>query len=126
MLVYRIWVAIGAVMGALAVAGAAYAAHAPIDPARLRAVSSGVQMQGWHALALVACGLLGTAGGWPAHLAGALFLLGTVLFAGAVWSPVFGGPTLGMTAPVGGTMLMAGWLALAVAGWGVFRAPGSP
>ena len=123
MLVYRIWLALGSLMGALAVAAAAYAAHAAVDPARLRAISSAVQMQGWHALALVACGLLGAAGGWPVHVAGTLFLLGTLLFAGAAWSPSFGGPSLGMTAPVGGTMLMLGWLALAFA---AFRAPGSP
>ena len=126
MIVYRTWVALGAVMGALAVAAAAYAAHAPIDEGRMRAVASGVQMQGWHAIALIACGLLGAAGGWPVHVAGTLFLVGTALFAGAVWSPVFGGPPLGMTAPVGGTMLILGWLALAVAGLGAFRAPGSP
>lgn len=123
MFVYRIWLALGAVMGAVAVGAAAYVAHAAIDPTRLRAVSSAVQMQGWHALALVACGLLGAAGGWPVHVAGTLFLLGTVLFAGAAWSPSLGGPSLGMTAPVGGTMLMAGWLALAAA---ALRAPGSP
>ena len=115
MQVYRVWLVSGALMGALAVAGAAYAAHAPIDPARLRAVQAGVQMQGWHALALLACGLLGPAAGWPAHAAGVLFLGGLLLFAGAVWSPVLGGPFLGMTAPVGGTLLIAGWLALALA-----------
>lgn len=115
-MVLRVWIVLGGVMGALAVAAAAYSAHAAIDPGRVRAVSSAVQMQGWHALALVACGLLGTAGGWPVHVAGALFLVGTLLFAGAVWVPQFGGPGLGMTAPVGGTMLMAGWVALAVAG----------
>ena len=102
-------------MGALAVAAAAYAAHAAIDPNRAKALASAVQMQGWHALAIVAVGLLGTAAGWPGHLAGALFLIGTALFCGAVYSPLFGGPSLGMTAPVGGTMLILGWLALAVA-----------
>ena len=110
---YRVWIGLGGVMGALAVAAAAYSAHAPIDPARVRAVSSAVQMQGWHALALVACGLWGAAGGWPVHVAGALFLVGTLLFAGAVWVPQFGGPGLGMTAPVGGVLLMLGWVALA-------------
>ena len=109
----RLWVAIGALMGAAAVAGAAYAAHAPIDPARTRALSSAVQMQGWHALALVACGLWAIYGGWPVHLAAALFLLGTLLFCGAVYIPLFGGPSLGMTAPVGGSMLIIAWLVLA-------------
>lgn len=113
----RAWFVIGALDGALAVAFAAYAAHAPIDPARTRAVASAVQMQGWHAMALLACGLLGTAGGWPVHIAATLFVLGTALFCGAVWIPQFGGPSLGMIAPVGGTMLIAGWVALALAGW---------
>ena len=115
MQVYRGWLALGAVVGALAVAGAAFAAHAAIEPGRLRAVNSAVQMQGWHALALVACGLLGAYGGWPVHLAGALFVAGLALFCGAVWIPQFGGPALGMAAPVGGTMLIIGWLALAFA-----------
>ena len=111
----RTWLVAGSLLGATAVAAAAYAAHAPIDPARQRAVASAIQMQGWHALALLACGLLGTQGGWAVQAAGTLFLLGTILFAGAVWVPQFGGPTLGMTAPTGGIMLILGWLALAVA-----------
>ena len=115
MLPSRLWLTLGALMGALAVAAAAYGAHAPLEPGRMRAVSASVQMQGWHALALVACGLIGGWGGWPVHVAGALFTLGTVLFAAAVWVPQFGGPSLGMVAPVGGTMLMLGWLALALA-----------
>lgn len=117
MQVFRLWLAAGALLGGLAVAAAAYAAHAPIDPARARALASAVQMQGWHALALVAVGLLGLLlpGGALLHAAAALFLLGVLLFCGAVYVPLFGGPSLGMTAPVGGTALMLGWLALAVA-----------
>ena len=120
---YRLWLALGALTGGLAVAAAAYAAHAPIDPARTRALASAVQMQGWHALALVACGLLGAAGGWPVHVAGTLFIVGMLLFCGAVYVPLFGGPGLGMVAPVGGTMLIAGWAALLLA---ALRAPAGP
>lgn len=116
-MVLRGWILAGGVMGALAVLAAAYAAHATVEPGRVRAVSSAVQMQGWHALALVACGLVGTGGGWWVQGAGWLFLVGTVLFAGAVWLPLFGGPGLGMVAPVGGIMLMVGWVALGVGGW---------
>ena len=111
----RIWLGIGAAYGGLAVAAAAYAAHAAVDPARMRALSGAVQMQGWHALALLACGLWGAAGGWPVTAAGALFGVGTLLFCGAVWVPQFGGPGLGMVAPAGGTMLMAGWAMLLLA-----------
>ncbi len=115
MQVVKLWMVFGALCGALSVAAAAYAAHAPLDPARARSMASAVQMGGWHALALVAVGLLGAAGGWTTHLAGGLFLLGLLLFCGAVYVPLFGGPSLGMTAPVGGTMLIAGWVVFAIA-----------
>ena len=123
MQVFRIWVAVGAVLGGLAVAGAAYAAHASIDPARARSLASAVQMQGWHALALVACGIWVQWGGWPVHVAACLFLVGTLLFCGAIWAPLLGGPGIGGVAPFGGTLLMAGWLALALS---AFRAPAGP
>ena len=49
-------------------------------------VRSAVQMQGWHALALVLAGLWAPRGGLLAHLAGAAFALGMLLFCGAVYS----------------------------------------
>ncbi len=111
---YRGWVAFGALVGLLAVIAAAFAAHGTADAFAARARASAAQMLGWHALAIVACGLWGAQGGWLTHAAGALFTLGLLLFCGAVYSPAFGGPSLGMTAPVGGFLLMLGWLALAV------------
>jgi uncharacterized membrane protein YgdD (TMEM256/DUF423 family) len=83
-------------------------------------VRSGIQMQGWHALALVGVGLWAPRGGWLADLAGAAFLLGVLLFCGAVYSTALtggglpGGGLLGHAAPVGGTLLMLGWLLLTV------------
>ena len=109
---YRGWVAFGALIGLLAVIAAAGAAHG--DPAGARARASGAQMLGWHALAIVACGLWGAQGGWMTHLAALLFSAGLLLFCGAVYSPIFGGPSLGMTAPVGGGLLMLGWVALGI------------
>src|SRR3954447_10147869 len=107
---YRGWVAVGALVGLLAVIAAAAAAHGG-DPAAARSRASAAQMLGWHALALVGVGLWGALGGWWTHLAGGLFLAGLALFCGAVYSPTLGGPSLGMTAPVGGVLLMAGWAA---------------
>ena len=69
-------------------------------------------MQGWHALALVACGLWGARGGRLTHAAGGAFALGTLLFCGAVYVPLLGGPSLGRVAPVGGSLLMLGWALL--------------
>lgn len=110
MVSYRGWVAAGALVGLLAVMAAAFAAHGG-DPETARSRASGAQMLGWHAMALVAVGLWGAQGGRLGHAAGTLFVAGLVLFCGAVYSPIFGGPGLGMTAPVGGGLLMLGWVA---------------
>lgn len=114
----RLWITAGALAGLLAVALSAWAAHGlAVEPARLRMAESAIQQQGWHALALVATGLL--AERWGGRLlagAGACFLLGIVLFCGGVWFVVLRGVSPGPVAPVGGTLLMLGWLLLAIAG----------
>jgi uncharacterized membrane protein YgdD (TMEM256/DUF423 family) len=115
----RIWIASGALAGFSAVAMAAVAAHAlpqRLDPRSLHAVESAIQMQGWHALALVLTGLLVIARFGPPllpNLAGAAFLLGLLLFCGAIYANDLAGIHLGPTAPAGGLLLMAGWLLLA-------------
>lgn len=109
---YRGWVALGGLAGLLAVAAAAGAAHLPVEAGEARAIASAVQMQGWHALALLGCGLWGARGGRLVHAAGAAFLLGTLLFCGTVYAGALGGPHLGILAPVGGSLLMLGWALL--------------
>ena len=101
--------------GAGAVGMAAAAAHAltGMSPAMLHVVESGVQMQGWHALALLGCGLWAERRGGLAHWAGAAFALGTIMFCAAVYSLAFAGVSLGPVAPAGGMLLIAGWLLLA-------------
>jgi hypothetical protein len=61
----RIWIALGSLAGFGTVAMAAVAAHGleRLDPAALRMVGSAIQMQGWHALALLAAGLWSGQGG---------------------------------------------------------------
>jgi uncharacterized membrane protein YgdD (TMEM256/DUF423 family) len=78
-------------------------------------VQNALTMQGWHALALLAAGLMAERGGLFPHLAGGLFVLGLLLFCGAVWYGALSGHSLGRVAPMGGMLLMAGWLALFVA-----------
>ena len=109
---YRVWVALGAFAGLLAVAVAAGAAHLPVDGGQARAVAAAVQMQGWHALALVGCGIWGARGGGLVHAAGAAFAVGVLLFCGTVYAGALGGPHIGVLAPVGGGLLMLGWLLL--------------
>ena len=115
----RVWIGFGALTGLTGVAMAALAAHglSRLDPAALRMVNSAVQMQGWHAPALVLAGLWAPRGGRLAHLAGAAFALGTLLFCGAVYSLALAGVSWGLAAPAGGTLLMLGWALLGLSAW---------
>ena len=111
----RLWIGAGGLLGAGAVAMAAVAAHALAGQpqAVLRIMDSGVQMEGWHALALVAAGLWAERRGGLAHWAAAGFLLGTLLFCAPVYLLALTGMSLGPVAPTGGTVLIAAWLVLA-------------
>lgn len=111
----RWWVVMAALAGASAVGMAASASHGiadRLDPASLAILRSGVQMHGWHALALFGVGLWAPIGGRLAHAAGAAFSLGLLLFCGAVYALALGGPHLASLAPIGGSLLILGWLLL--------------
>ena len=112
---YRVWIGLAGLYGAGAVGMAAAAAHmlAGAPAATLRIVESGVQMQAWHALALLGCGVWARSRGGLAHWAGGAFALGTALFCGAVYAVGLGGVSLAAVAPTGGLLLIAGWLLLA-------------
>ncbi len=114
----RLWIVLGAVAGLTGVGVAALAAHglSGLDPAALRMVDSGVQIQGWHAPVLVLCGVWAHRGGLFAQLAGAAFALGTAAFCAGVYARALGGVSLGLVAPTGGVLLMLGWALLAVSG----------
>ncbi|MEO1070179.1 MAG: DUF423 domain-containing protein [Cyanobacteria bacterium J06638_6] len=122
MTVERLFIAIAAVLGGTAVAAGAFATHAlkPYLTARLLSVfETGARYQMYHALALLlvalvrgqALGSLGllTVAGWA-------FVAGTAIFSGSLYALALTGQNLlGAVAPVGGTVLMAGWGCLAVA-----------
>jgi uncharacterized membrane protein YgdD (TMEM256/DUF423 family) len=112
----NVFVALGAVAGLTGVAMAAAAAHA-IAPAALPLVQSALQMQGWHALALLFCGLWVPRGGRLAVAAGIAFIVGMLLFCGTVYAIALGGVHVGLLAPTGGTILMLGWLLLGLSAW---------
>jgi len=116
---HRVWLALGALFGLIAVALSAWAAHAAptrLDAQAQAALANGLQMQGWHALALLATGLLAERrrGRLP-NLAGAAFALGTLLFCGGVYASSIVGVSLGRVAPSGGILLMLGWALLLAA-----------
>lgn len=111
----RWWIVVAGLAGASAVAMAASASHGVadrLDPGSLAILRSGVQMHGWHALALFGVGLWAPTGGRLAHAAGVAFALGLVLFCGAVYALALGGPHVGFLAPIGGSLLILGWLLL--------------
>jgi uncharacterized membrane protein YgdD (TMEM256/DUF423 family) len=108
----RLWMVLGALAGLTAVAMAALTAHGldNIDPSSLTMIRSAIEIQGWHALALLACGLWAPRGGRLTDWAGAAFAAGIVLFCGSVYVLGLAGMHLGIIVPIGGSLLMVGWL----------------
>lgn len=101
-------------LGAAGVALAAVASHALPDPA----LAMAAQMLVLHAAAALAVSAWGARPGvsraWTN--AGTLLLLGATLFAGDFALRAFTGNRLfPMAAPIGGSTMIAGWLAVAVA-----------
>ncbi len=126
----RLWILAAAVNGFLAVALGAYAAHSlgrRVEAERVGWVEVGADYGLAHALALLGVGLLAGRTARPRltlRLAGWGFLAGSVLFSGALYvMGVTGSRVLGPIVPVGGVLLMAGWVALFAYGLGLRGAP---
>ena len=77
-----------------------------------------VQMQYYHSLGLILVGLLGLHLGssWPLRIAGALMIIGMLIFSGLIYAEqTIGIPdALGRIVPTGGSAMMASWVALAI------------
>jgi len=109
-----VWFRVGGVLGALAVAFGAYGAHGvqlrtDLSEHDKKIYETANKYHLLHSLALLAVPL-------AAHscLSGAIFLLGILLFSGTCYVHVLTG-NKGITrfTPVGGIILMIGWLSLA-------------
>lgn len=103
---------LAALSGAIAVGAGAFGAHGASGQAA-EWLRTGGQYQLIHAVAaLVALRLGAQAPGW-------LFVAGAALFAGTLYLMAAGAPRwLGAVTPIGGTLLIAGWLWLA---WAAVR-----
>lgn len=70
----------------------------------------------YHALGLIACGLVVAPRRRTLNAAGWAFVLGIACFSGSLYTLVLTGQTwLGMIAPIGGTAFIVGWVLLALA-----------
>jgi len=117
----KLLILLGAVAGAAGVVLGAFGAHAlkaRLAPDLLAAWQTAVQYHFWHALGLVAIGILALHLPASAALkwAGWLMVAGLVLFSGSLYALALTGVrTLGAVTPVGGLAWIAAWVLLAVA-----------
>ena len=126
----RIFLAIAAILGGLAVAAGAFASHALKEKLTERALEifeTGARYQMYHALALLLVALLCNSGlqtlpyeAPPPTLvtAGIAFIVGVVIFCGSLYAlSLTGIKWLGAITPLGGAAFLVGWGCLAVAAW---------
>ena len=111
---------ITAISGFFAVALGAFGTHglrAIVAPEMLAVWQTAVEYQMFHALVLLCIIIAGSR--TPNNLlcvAGWMFVVGTVLFSGSLYTLVLTGiKALGMITPLGGVLFLGGWLVLAFA-----------
>jgi uncharacterized membrane protein YgdD (TMEM256/DUF423 family) len=123
---YKIWLFCGAALGCLAVILGAFAAHGLKSylgvtgdewTAKQSNWETAARYEMYHALALLAVGLLAARrDSWAIHLAGAGMTLGTLIFSGCLYALVLTGQkALGAVVPIGGALMILGWVCLAIA-----------
>ena len=114
------WVKVSAFSGALAVAAGAFGAHGlknKVDAKMLSAWSTAASYHLIHSVAMLAL----SAGSLPGVKTGskgrslALFATGTALFSGSLYALVLTNVSkIGAITPLGGLILIAGWLSIGV------------
>lgn len=118
----RTTLAFACLMGFLAVILGAFGAHAlknHFSAVQLAIYETGVRYQMFHVFALLAAGLGGSKGDLKIlGRASFAFAAGIVIFSGSLYALVFSGVRLwGAVTPVGGILLMAGWIFMGIAFW---------
>lgn len=133
MLERRLVIAAG-VLGLTAVALGAFGAHGLRS--MVQALPDGAERLSWwqtaahyhliHALAVALAAWLASRGPTrAAAVAGACLVAGVVIFSGTLYAMALGGPRwLGAVTPLGGLSMMAGWVAVVVAGVRLARRDG--
>ena len=126
------WLRAGAIWGFLAVAIGAFGAHGlkdqfktlgdqfgPLATERPEGIfQTATHYHAFCALAVLAVGLLAATGrdGTSLQVAGWSFLSGSLIFSGSLYVLAATGiKKLGMITPIGGVLMLVGWIALVVA-----------
>ncbi len=114
----KLMVAIAAFYGMSGVAMGAFAAHAlkkRLDAYALDIIQTATHYQMIHAIAMLVVVALASAGGFQLRAPLWCFTLGIALFSGSLYALALTGiKPLGAITPIGGVMLLAGWLLLIV------------
>lgn len=124
MIMKRRFLAAGALMALLATVFGALGAHAfkpQLSPDQLESFKTATQYQFYHALALIAVGIISAH--WQDKFmlwSGYLFLSGILIFSGSIYVlstqeiSHIRAPFLGPFTPVGGLCFMAGWISFII------------
>ena len=118
----RLWIVLGAVNALLSVAAGAFGAHAlkaRLSPELLTIFETGARYHMYHALGLIAVGLVAQARPSPLlPAAGWAMLAGILLFSGSLYALALSGVrALGAITPLGGLGFLVGWALLALGAW---------
>jgi uncharacterized membrane protein YgdD (TMEM256/DUF423 family) len=115
----RFWLLVGAILGGLAVMAGAFGAHGlerlGLTDRQLANWETAARYQMYHALALAAVGLFAARRtSRSLHIAGGAMTVGTMIFSGCLYAVVLTGqPWLGAIVPIGGVLMVVGWVMLA-------------
>lgn len=116
------WIVWGALGGAVSVVAGAFGAHAlaaRLGPRELQLWETAARYLMYGSLAMILVGLFGQPGARRIDGAGWCLLAGSLIFSGTVFGLALGGPRwLGAITPIGGTLLIVGFLLFA---WAALR-----
>lgn len=115
----KLMVMLAGLFGFLGVSFGAFGAHAlkaRLTPDLLAIYRTAVEYQFWHALALLAVGVLAMSRPGPLlSSSGWCFTFGILLFSGSLYALALSGVrVLGAITPIGGLLFLVGWVLLSV------------
>ncbi|AFK01804.1 protein of unknown function DUF423 [Emticicia oligotrophica DSM 17448] len=114
----KLFLQAGALLGAIGVMIGAFGAHALkpmlLASGRFETFETGVRYQFYHAIALILVGILSkNIQNKTISYSGYCLLSGVLIFSGALYTICFTGLNVfGAVAPIGGTLMVIGWLLL--------------